>query len=373
MKRNITFFCQNLKDREAVEPIAKAAKQRNYKISYSDDPSEDAEIGIYTDHRYLCETADVNLSIIMFHGVDQGYTSSMWPERGWRKFDIGLLPGKVSARIWKQNSIYYNPNIGVFSVGWPKSDKLFSKSYGEEIKRYGESLGLKEGSTVLYAPTFESHGKMDDFVEAASSLVDNIMIKHAAYDDARYANVDSLNVLYQQYQEEDDVYILDPTDEIFKPLSVADILVSDESSVLQEAILTNTVPISVKDWPVKDQTNPDFDQVPDFAVRTKYKDLSDEIDFIIRNKASFDEKISAVKAEHFENLGNSSHVIVDLIEAIISDKEPPIEPLSRKKDIQREILYYRYLIEASLPEGIKEKLVKYRIDEVVKMIDKAFK
>jgi len=376
--KELNFFVHDEVDIQAIENIAVEARKRNYEVNYIDEPIDSSDIGIYTHARDINKFGGSKLSIIMFHGIDQGYFPKRWPKDDWSLYDVGLLPSEAVADNWRSNSIYPHarPNIGVFITGWPKADKISSKSFEEEVKRYKEDIGLDNGCTIIYAPTSEDHGKMQEFVKSARGLADNLLIKHAPYESGEYLHENvSLPDIYNDVQHYDEVKIIDKKDNILYGLAVSDILVSDESSVLQEAILTKTLPISVTDWPIRQELTPSSRyKVPDFAIKTKCEKLSLEIENVISNQSKLTKRMLQQRNYHYKYLGESSKMTMDLIDSFTNGEklsQTQLEPQKcnianygyywAMKNIENVFYNYRLAAERNLPKRMKDIIRKTKI------------
>lgn len=335
---DITLFSPGGLHDEAVEPIATEAEGRGHNVRFSRDTTESAEVGIYTQHTHKIPAVNADLSVISFHGIDQGYHSLS--SENWSRFDVGLLPSEVAAKNWQQDSARptVRPNIGVFTVGWPKSDLVFRDEFDEEVQRLTEKYGIMGGKTTIYAPTVENDGKIHQYVDAARDVADSILVKHAPYE-----SKDRLDILYEEYEDDDKVKIFDPSEPIFPALATADVLVSDESSVLQEAILTETIPISVTDWPMRnrERTYPGV-QLPDFAYQTECANLKSTLQNVFDQYEKRRSNVISQRDSHYANLGESSKIVVDLLEALASNENLPVEPVT-PSDSQSNTVQQAYL------------------------------
>ena len=379
---DITLFATNSIYRETVEPIGEEARSRGHTVTYTEDRKANAEIGIYPQHTYEIPEVNAELSVIMFHGLDMGYRSR-WPSENWSRFDIGLLPDTVSENTWKEdaNHPYAHPTVGVFNVGWPKSDSLFSDEFEEEVEQYRLDNDIEGERIVLYAPTKEGEGKLFDYVDAVSGVADALLIKHAPYE---YES--ELQSLYEQLPDRDDIYTLHWDDQIMHALSVADVVVSDESSVLQEAPLTDTLPVAVMDWPKKPNSNRkrSYGQLPDFAIQCDVDELGGTVDEIFEDYDSRLKTLQEQCLDHYPNLGRSSEVVVDIIEAVVHDESLPVDPLSSPKEIQqtedtmyeaaqgtvaKQYLRLRYAVTDRLSEKNEQRLKKLKMDKALNKAD----
>lgn len=369
MKKSITFVTPNKVNQDSIKQIAVLAKQRGFDIKITEEAGTDVEIGIYTHHRHCVNETNEKLSIIMFHGVDQAYKSHFWPKKGWGKFDIGLVTGDFLASNYEERAVIpeYNPKIGVFNVGWPKSDFIYTEEFQNEVEEIKNNLDITDGRTIIYAPTSEDHGKIDDFVSMASDQADNLLIKYAPYEVGEYIHEGSIEDVYRKYKNKRNIHFIDKNKNIFVCLSMADVLVSEESSVLQESILTNTVPISVIDWPIRDDPNPNFTQIPEFAIKTEIKRLDSVLSEVLSHKNDYERNIKSIKHQHFSNLGNSSKIVIDLIESFVdSNTDLPVEPLQPNSN---KPLYTRHKLTEMIPKQIKDNLQGTTFDNILKNID----
>lgn len=382
-KLNITLFSPGGLHDEAVQPIATEAKARGHNVRFSRDATASAEVGIYTQHTHKIPAVNADLSVISFHGIDQGYTSLV--SENWSRFDVGLLPSEVAADNWREDSVRptVRPNIGAFTVGWPKSDFVFSDEFDEEVQRLTEKYGIRDGRTTIYAPTVENDGKIHQYVDAARDIADSILVKHAPYE-----SKDRLDVLYEEYEDDDQVHIFDPSEPIFPSLATADVLISDESSVLQEAILTETVPVSVIDWPMRnrERTYPGV-QLPEFAHQTEHAHIEMALQNVFDEYEKHCSKLIDHRERHYANIGESAAIAVDLLEALVSGDELPIKPIT-PADHQSNIVRRTYInlrantakpyhrARASfvnrLSEKHTERLEKLQLHKLLHTVDRLF-
>lgn len=383
---SITFFSDGDMYRQAIEPIALEASQRGYDIRYTDDLSQSAEIGIYSNSPPTIPSVNSQLSIITFHGIDSGYSANKW--HNWSRFDIGLLVGEASVNNWKQQSSHpaARPNIGVFPVGWPKSDIINNPSWENEVDKYSADLGLADGLTVLYAPSYERNDNMIQFINASTTCADDLLIKHSPYDNCEYIDQPSHKDLYQKVQPGDSVHILPKSDNIFYALSIADIVISDSLSVLLEALLTETIPLEIHDWKSSQEQRYDIVKFPEFMKTAKHGDLHGLLRYISTNHKTLRHEVIDIQTEHYENIGNSSKIVVDLIDSFVHDVElpvAPVEPANRNClgyflsyiGLQIELLYLsgRGIIKSRLSEKSQQRLERYGAGKVLEISDRQFR
>jgi len=343
MNPEITFFTKygDGQDRAAMEEIANEASDRGYGITFSTDYSTPAEIGVYARYR---PEMNSKLSVVMFHGIDDAYNQTYWPGPDWGQFDIGLLPGKRAVENWKNQSHHpeAKPRLGAFEVGWPKADRVVSDEFEQKVNNIASELELHSERVILYAPTSEDHGKIHQFVDHCGEVADKLLIKHAPYEQLAYTDeYDSLDELYAVYDSDDDIHIFDPTDDIMVCLSLADIVVSDQSSVLNEAMLTNTIPVSVSDWPIRSGSiASEKDFRTDFVIDTCERNLNQTVQEVYNEYEDLTSELKREQNEHYSFLGESSALILDLIESVIEGTEYPVQPVEPKPSPLAYGLYY---------------------------------
>lgn len=383
MEADITFFVSSSIYREAVAPIAEEAEDRGYSVSVSEDLSADAEIGVYPQHTTDLPSVNADLSLTMFHGLDMGYTTNRWPKENWSRFDVGLLPCRISAETWRKESGHpqARPKIGAFVVGWPKSDPIFTTEYQERVEEYRGELDLDDGDTVLYAPTKECAGKIHDFFDGMTDVAENLVVKHAPYE-----YDEEIRELYEPYRDRDDVYIADQDDEIMHCLSVADVVVSDESSVLQEAPLTDTVPVAVMDWPTKYPDRPrSYSQLPDYAVQAEKDSLGDTVSSVLE---SYDDRLQEyreLREDIYPYLSNSSEAVMDLVDSVVEGEELSTEPLepaeseygvlqtayySMRTAMAKPYHYLRHTVVENISDENERRLKKLGLHKILYIVDR---
>ncbi len=383
--RKLTLFETGGVYCEVLEPIGDEAIRRGYDVEYTDDLTADANIGIYSVSPPTIPVVNSDLSFITFHGIDSAYGGDSW--HNWSRFDVGLLSGKKAAEYWQSRSIHpvARPRIGTFCVGWPKADPIFEPSFAETIRSYRQKYDIN-GKTVLYAPKYECHGKIDDFIDQARTIADTLLVKHAPYDDGSFTSEGSLEACYERYIDEGSVTVLDSGDHIFHALGAADVVVSDSKSVLLEAILTDTIPVTVVDWKNrkgKDRTTKSF---PEFVVQTSIVGLQDTLRSTFNDSSVYIENIQSVRSDHFANPGNSASRILDLVEQLSNDEEPDldsVEPLTPNRlryaaasaglAIENTYLTVRGQIKANISDRNKERLEKYGVGRLIQSFDRFFR
>lgn len=328
MEKKITFFYTDHLEKNTWKNLKRKAIERGFKTEFSKDLTKDAEIGFYNHDRNIKNKA--KLSVISIHGMDQ--CRNLWPNpwinMRWDYYDVGLLPGKRWSRMWSKASFdpYAIPKKGVFNIGWPKSDSINSNKFKLQKNKIIKKLNPKK-KTILYAPSMETDNKQLDILNLAIKLNVNLIIKHwPSKDDIRvsdiYKNILNANKISKKRYK--DVIILPPKSDIFVSISAADLLITDESSVLYEAMLLNMPTIIPNDWKMRiNNINKPRNIIPSKYAYTNCsnKELYSTSKLIFKNLKSINKKISKKKKFHFSNIGCSSEKILDLIEKILLNKD----------------------------------------------------
>jgi len=352
----ITFFYTDTIERQTCEPIAIEASNRGYMVSFSDNIHEKAEIGVYCQHR--CYPENSKFSVILLHDLAQGHNRwpNIWINEPWSKFDVGILPGVSWEERWQECSWdpYARPKLGVFKLGWPKADLIFQDKdlFTKKIDEIKSNLKLIHEKTVIYAPSWENDAKQDDFVQSLKELPVNLLLKQAPWSSTDcypeiVKNVETMNNKHRDCA--DNVHILDADISIMHCLGIADLIVSDESSVMLEGLLIDIPSIAVMDWLIPDCTPSRVPSVPlDFVIKTTKNNLTNTVKSVINNLDSHKAGIQKIREQHFAFLGNSSRNIMDLIESLIESKPLPVQPLAPLLSLQpvpfdrRVKMLYRY-------------------------------
>jgi len=329
VKRDITFFYTDSVERQTTRPVAEEAERRGYAVRSTDRLDTPAQIGFFCSHRPSPRRC--RFSAIMLHDLAQRH--DMWPHywkaEPWHEFDVGFLPGPSWAQRWRASSRQRasRPRRGVFALGWPKADALFSRKdeFQREAAALRTRLGLRQERTVLYAPSWENHGKQDDFVRALRGLPVNLLLKQAPWSQAYpevLASIAAMNALHAHAGP--DVHIVSPEVGIVQCLALADVMVSEESSVLIEALLLDVPGIAVMDWLVPDQVPPRVPSVPfDFVTRTEIASLRRTVEEILARLPEARAGLAPLRAHHFSCLGESARRIMDVIDACVDGRPSP--------------------------------------------------
>lgn len=338
MEKKITFIACDKGEKSLSDCIVREAEKRGYSVTVTKNIFAKDEIVFYCQHQCFPQKRS-KLSCIMLHDLGQqhGKWPNIWVKENWDKFDVGFLPNREWSQMWHDASKYsfVRPRLGCFNVGWPKADVLSSDDFTQQAKSLAKKLGLQtKRRTILYAPSWENDNKQLDFINAFKDSDVNMLIKQYPveidmFPDQYYA----INQMADACKDMKDVFILDSTESIFSAIVLSDVLVSDESSTLLENMLMGKPSIAVTDWLIPDQDPPRLPVVPyEFVVKTDKAHLQETALDVLSNYETFSDQAKKYRDMNFPHIGNTAGMIMDVIDAYVDGKAPPIEPISELSD-----------------------------------------
>lgn len=346
LRKDITFIYMDAAEQALFSPIVEEAINRGYKVKLTNNKFEKCEIGIYCQHVNFPQFS--KFSVIMLHDIIQQYSNwpDVWYREPWNKYDIGVLPSKQWENNWNKCSQFYytRPRIGMFKIGWPKADILAKYNFENIKKNFNDEYHLdNKKRTILYAPAWENDGKQDDFVKAMMLLDVNILIKQAKWVENDYPHiVKNIKEMYHLHKDNKRVTILPPETNIFDAIVVSDVLVSEESSTMCEAVMLGKPAVSVSDWLIPDTIPSRFPKCDyDFVIETKKDNLIKCISEIIDNYDKVKQKFEVYAKENFGNIGSTSSMIMDIIDDCVNGNNIRYKALEANKS--QKMLLNRWL------------------------------
>lgn len=105
---------------------------------------------------------------------------------------------------------------------------------------------------MLYAPAWENDGKQNDFVHSVLPLNVNIIIKQAPWSTRYKEQLKNIAEMRELHKNNSRVLQMNPKTNILDVIMVSDILVSEESSTMLEAVMMGKPAISVSNWLIPD-------------------------------------------------------------------------------------------------------------------------
>lgn len=338
LNKDITFIYMDTAEKNMYQPIAEEAEKRGYKVSFTDDKTYKCEIGFYCQHINFPQFS--KFSVIMLHDIIQQYSNwpNIWYREPWDKYDIGILPSKQWEENWNQCSqwSYACPRKGMFRIGWPKADVIIklknSVTKDDFYKEHGLNIHKR---TILYAPAWENDHKQDEFVQAMLKLDVNILIKQAKWAEQYADIINNIKEMYHLHKDNPRVTILPPETNIFEAIAVSDVLVSEESSTMCEAIMMGIPAVSVSNWLIPDVTPSRFPMCDyDFVIMTKKESLTECISEIINDYSRYQKQAQEFSEMTFSNIGKTASMIMDIVDDCVSEKDIRYKSLNEKEKVK---------------------------------------
>ena len=327
IKKEITFICTDKVERQCCDPIAEEAARRGYKVSITDDPMRKCEIGFYLNHVNWPKNS--KFSVITLHDLTQQHSEwpVMWRNEFWSDFDVGFLPSKIWSDMWHDVSCYAfaRPRNGCYLSGWIKADTILSQDFTKEKERIISDYGIDiSKKTVLYAPSWEWGGRQVEMAEAVRDLDVNLIIKQFPLSPDKFPEQVKLITEADEKTRAlglKNVFILDTRINIFNAISLCDVLVSEESSTLSEAMLMEKNSIAVTDWLIPDVTPPRKPECNhDFVIKTTSSDLRGTIIDVLE-KDEYKERIRNYRQTNFPTVGHGAKIVMDVLDNFIDSAE----------------------------------------------------
>lgn len=349
LKKDITFIYSDSAEKLIFTPIKAEAEKRGYHVTLTDDPFVKCEIGFYCQHINFPQYS--KFSLIMLHDIIQQYSNwpDIWLREPWNKYDIGILPSDIWVKNWNKcsSAFYACPRVGMFKIGWPKADvinEIQNNVFKEDFCSRNNIFPSRP--TILYAPAWENDNKQDDFVQAMKKLDVNILIKQWDAPEEKFPKIFAeIKKMQKLHENEKNVTILPPSTNIFEAIAVSDILVSEESSTMGEAVMMGVPSVSVSDWLIPDVTPSRYPRCDyDFVVKTKKAQLTDTIRTMLDNYEHYKSETENYSRKNFPNVGNCSKMIMDIVDDCVAGKKIRYKALKKQKrkkvSLKKMVKYY---------------------------------
>jgi len=316
----ITLHWCNPEDVQALLPLEDEARRRGHRVEMrgQGDPPGDLSVYLHGHERHDGPT----LSALLLHDVGQGFwpednrlDDNHWRYEPWASFDLALVPGPSWVRAWREHSVLpeARPRVGVVAVGWPRADRLFDPSshYDDEVAALRRELDLPDRPTILFVPSWETDGfdYVRRFHAGLADLDVNLVGKYClGYPDLP----ESLAPELPRYRR------IEPSVRFLTCLGLADVVVSEESSCLGEALLLDVPPVSVTDWDVPALPHLNLPQrpcdPPVFATHTDSDHLGECVREILGQLDHYRAQARHHRDDVFAHLGSASAAVLDALE-----------------------------------------------------------
>ena len=111
----------------------------------------------------------------------------------------------------------------------------------------------------------------------------------------------------------ENVYYIEPEESIMTALAICNLVVSDESSVMAEALMFDVPSIAVTDWLIPDTTPSRYASVPmDYVIKCKKAELQDCVQQFLSSPEAYHSILENGKLL----FSNAEHCCSDIIDAI---------------------------------------------------------
>jgi CDP-ribitol ribitolphosphotransferase len=321
------FFCQHPYAFGILEPIMQVLKEKGFEyLWFVNEPikekfpfkNEPFTSNMNEVKEFKCDAIFVpgnevpyylrGLKVQIFHGF-AGEKKGHFRIRHY--FDLYLTQGPFFTRKFIELKNKFK-NFEVIETGWPKID-----IYGKELHKYDSEKNelLKKynaNKVVLYAPTFSpsltSGGFLvDEFKELAKNKEYLILVKFHDLMSSELINS------YKQLASSNENIIFEEERNIIKFLLMADIMISDTSSVVYEFLLLDKPVITFK----SSSKNIQWDD------SKEYKNLSDKIKSNLEEDPFKAERQQVVSEYHPYTDGESAERMVDAVSNYIAENGVP--------------------------------------------------
>jgi len=321
------LFCQNAYAFGILEPIMRVLNENNYeylwfvkesldvKFPFKSEPftSDMNEVKAFNSDAIFVPGNEVphylrGVKTQVFHGL-AGEKKGHFRIRHY--FDLYLTQGPYFTNRFNELKAKFK-NFNVVETGWPKLD-IYAKEihkYDDDKKTLLEKYGCK--NIVLFAPTFSpsltsAQFLIGEFRKLALQKTHLILVK---FHDLMAA--DLINE-YKKLARENKNVIFEEERNIVKFLFMADIMVSDTSSVVYEFLLLNKPVITYK----CNSKNILWDDSKSYSNLVEKVNDNLEVD-------SFSDKRTQIRNDyHSYNDGNSALRMVEAVEEYISENGVP--------------------------------------------------
>lgn len=337
-----TLFCQNPYAFGILEPIMQVLKERGdnylwfltpnltekFPLKHEPHTSDLEELSAYESDAILCPGNEVphylrGVKVQIFHGL-AGEKKGHFKIRHY--FDLYLTQGPYFTRKFNRLKRRYR-NFEVMETGWPKLD-----IYGKDAEKYkAEKQRLLEEhaatKVLLYAPTFSPSLTSAPFLlKEIDRLAENkeylVLIKFHDLMDPE------LIVQYKELATKKENILFKEDPNIVKFLLMADLMISDTSSVVYEFLLLNKPVITYRNtskrilWDDQKEYSGLAERVAENLERDEYKQ----------------ERQIVIEEYHPYNDGLSAQRMVEAVEQYIEKNGVPERrrlPFLRRRKMNR--------------------------------------
>jgi len=282
--------------------------------------------------------------------LQYGYAKEVHNFGTWRAFaDLTLTYGEYATK----KISHFCPTV---AVGNPRYDLWHEIYFHEKANKKYEKLLNKDKKTLLYMPTWGELSSVDIFLDAILELSDryNVLLK-------LHHNTDILEKNRVDIKKDDNIHYFGATDDALDLLSISDIVISDYSGAIFDAIYCDK-PVILLDLPEKQLES--IDKIDEHSLEISSRNelgyrvnasmnLSDALEYVEKNSNTILEKQNEIKEKLFLSENNSVERAIKEIDALIEGKHITSQIQSYIKESVREL----YVTKRSLAI-LKKKMKK---------------
>lgn len=266
----ITLFYSDEVEHKILLPLKYEFEVRGYGVKFSNNFDEPSEIGIYACHTNYFGLSKSggwykppsNFSVICLHDLyhDNGDREYMFSNDSWDVFDLGLVPGERWLDIYRDGVArgFNGPKYGVRKVGWPVSDQVFNIQSHSARDNLTSSLGLDASKkTILLGASWLSKSMIEDCLVALDLSEYNFVIKivdwtRTEFGDSPWEKIFSAQVSETQkvinFAKNNFLKVAPFDINISELIGAADLVLSNGSNIMFEALIQNKPSICIKEW-----------------------------------------------------------------------------------------------------------------------------
>ncbi|MEG9328824.1 CDP-glycerol glycerophosphotransferase family protein [Salinimicrobium catena] len=337
-----TLFCQNPYAFGIMEPIMQVLKEKNYeylwfltpnlsgKFPFAKEPHtfDLEELTAFESDAIICPGNEVphylrGVKVQIFHGL-AGEKKGHFRIRHY--FDLYLTQGPYFTRRFNRLKRRHR-NFEVIETGWPKLD-IYGKDadkYREEKQQLLESHAASK--VLLYAPTFSPSLTSAPFLlKEMERLAENkeylVVIK---FHDLMAAETITQ---YKELAATKENILFEEEPNIIKYLLMADLMISDTSSVVYEFLLLDKPVITFRNNSEKIL----------WDDQKEYSGLAERVAANLEKDEFRQERQTVIEEYHPYNDGRSAERMVEAIEGYIAENGVPERrrlPFLRRRKMNR--------------------------------------
>ncbi len=260
-------------DLQAIAPVADEFAARGHEVLSTRDFTHVGAIGLYACHANslfdftagVWSTPPNDLSVIALHdlGQDGSAGAGYFASDSWHVFDVGILPGPRWARLFAESleRELPGPREGVRIGGWPKTDWAFA--HPDEVTVLRDALRTRLGlhhdrPTVLIAASWQHRPFLVNLPAQFAEMDVDLLVKFPVWSSPTTPDHPWADVMCASRVEsalarhaansEPRFHVVPPETPDSLVIALSDVVVSNGSNLMFEAVLAGVPAVLVSDW-----------------------------------------------------------------------------------------------------------------------------